>query len=78
MKFEYYINKSLTNKVKHGIDFIEAQEPWNNELLTILQSPHSSAFNEDKFLYVGKIQNKFWTVIATCRNSKANSSYHFS
>jgi len=31
MKFEYDDNKSKINKEKHGIDFVEAQNLWQNE-----------------------------------------------
>ncbi len=30
MKFEFDINKSESNKNKHGIDFVEAQALWND------------------------------------------------
>ena len=31
MKFEYDANKSLSNKQKHGIDFEEAKQLWNDD-----------------------------------------------
>ncbi len=31
MKFEYDYNKSKINKEKHGIDFVEAQNLWQNK-----------------------------------------------
>ena len=31
MKFEYDEKKSLINKQKHGIDFVEAQKLWQDE-----------------------------------------------
>jgi hypothetical protein len=31
MDFEYDPNKSEANKAKHGIDFEEAQELWNDQ-----------------------------------------------
>ncbi|MEH2160100.1 MAG: BrnT family toxin [Nostoc sp.] len=30
MEFEFDLNKSATNKAKHGIDFIEAQKLWTD------------------------------------------------
>ena len=30
MKFEYDDNKSQTNKEKHGIDFVDAQNLWKD------------------------------------------------
>ena len=29
-RFEFDIEKSTANKAKHGIDFVEAQEIWND------------------------------------------------
>ena len=31
MKFEFDASKSILNKRKHGIDFIEAQELWKDD-----------------------------------------------
>lgn len=33
MNFEYDNNKSNSNLIKHGIDFLEAQELWKDENL---------------------------------------------
>ena len=32
MQFDFDINKSLTNKEKHNIDFYEAQKLWEDPL----------------------------------------------
>ena len=36
MKFEYDDNKSKINKEKHDIDFVEAQNLWQNEIYRII------------------------------------------
>ena len=36
MKFEYDDNKSKINKEKHGINFVEAQNLWQNENALII------------------------------------------
>ena len=33
MNFEYDENKSKSNKLKHGIDFEEAQKLWDDHML---------------------------------------------
>jgi uncharacterized DUF497 family protein len=33
MSFEFDENKSATNKIKHGIDFTEAQKLWDFQIL---------------------------------------------
>ena len=65
MEFEFNPNKSEINKNKHGIDFIEAQELWNDA--DLLEIPAKTS-DEARFLVIGKIDNKHWTGIITYRN----------
>lgn len=67
MDFEFDPKKSDTNKLKHGIDFIEAQELWND--LDLLEIPAKTT-DEQRFLVVGKIGKKHWAGIITYRNDK--------
>ena len=64
MTFEYDPAKSVANKVKHGIDFDEAQELWDDPWM--LEAP---ARNEDepRFLVIGKIEGRYWTAVCTYR-----------
>ena len=55
MIFEYDFNKSKTNKQKHGIDFEEAKQLWNDPYL--LQIP-ARTIGEKRFLCIGKIGEK--------------------
>ena len=64
MKFEFDPKKSEANKTKHGIDFIEAQELWND--FDYLEIPAKTA-DEPRFLVIGKIGEKHWTGIITYR-----------
>ena len=65
MEFEFDPNKSEINKNKHGIDFIEAQELWNDP--DLLEIPAKTS-DEARFLVIGKIGDKHWTGIITYRN----------
>jgi uncharacterized DUF497 family protein len=65
MKFEYDPKKSLANKNKHGIDFFEAQELWND--IDLLEIPAKTT-DEPRFLVIGKIGDKCWTGVITYRN----------
>ena len=65
MQFEFDPKKSDTNKAKHGIDFIEAQELWND--VDYLEIPAKTT-DELRFLVIGKIDEKHWTGIITYRN----------
>ncbi len=64
MNFEYDPIKSAANKVKHGIDFEQAQELWNDPLLFRIPSKYEA---ETRFLFVGKIGQRHWSAITTCR-----------
>jgi len=65
MDFEFDERKSLSNKEKHGIDFIEAQALWDDPEL--LEIPLKSD-DELRMLFVGRIGEKHWSAIATYRH----------
>jgi uncharacterized DUF497 family protein len=65
MNFEFDTKKSDLNKNKHGIDFIEAQELWDD--IDFLEIP-AKTLDEPRFLVIGKIGEKHWTGIITYCN----------
>ncbi|MDY6971693.1 MAG: BrnT family toxin [Thermodesulfobacteriota bacterium] len=65
MNFEFDPKKSDSNKNKHGIDFIEAQELWND--VDLLEIPAKTT-DEMRLLVIGIIGEKHWTGIITYRN----------
>jgi uncharacterized DUF497 family protein len=65
MKFEFDPKKSESNKYKHGVDFIAAQELWNDP--DLLEIPAKTS-DEARFLMIGKIDDKHWTGNITYRN----------
>jgi len=67
MIFEYDENKSLINKSKHGIDFNQAKELWNDPYSFEIPSPQSE--DEDRFLVLGQINLKNYTAIITYRET---------
>jgi len=67
MEFEFDANKNATNKIKHGIDFIEAQKLWiDANRVEIL----ARTADEYRFLLIGKIADKYWSAIITYRGDK--------
>jgi len=64
MKFEFDQAKSQANRLKHGIDFIDAQELWNDSAL--LEIPAKTA-DEPRFLVIGRIGQKHWSAVITYR-----------
>jgi hypothetical protein len=67
MEFEFDANKSSSNKTKHGIDFSEAQELWDDP--DVVEIPVRTS-DEPRFLVVGKIAGRFWSGIITYRGDR--------
>jgi len=65
MDFEFDPKKSDSNKANHGIDFVGAQELWND--VDLFEIPAKTT-DEVRFLVIGKIDEKHWTGIITYRN----------
>ena len=64
MQFTYNPAKSAANKVKHGIDFGEAQRLWEDDVLEI----PSQYQGEPRALLIGHIEGKYWTAVVTRRD----------
>lgn len=64
MEFEYDPVKSQKNKQKHGIDFEEAKQIQDGEIL----EKQAKFEQESRFMIIGKILEKFWTAFITHRN----------
>jgi uncharacterized DUF497 family protein len=58
--FEFDEAKSLSNRSKHGIDFVEAQELWNDTML--LEIPAKTE-DEPRHLVIGLINGKHWSAV---------------
>ena len=68
MTFEFDKNKSIINKSKHSIDFIEAQELWKDPYS--FEIPSTQREDEERYLILGRIQSKYFTAIITYRDDK--------
>ena len=64
MRFEFDERKSRANKVKHGIDFVEAQALWLDEDLLRIAA---RASDETRFVVIGRIGGKHWSAVVTYR-----------
>jgi uncharacterized DUF497 family protein len=62
--FEFDDAKSLSNRSKHGIDFVEAQKLWDDPVL--LEIPAKTE-NEPRYLVIGLINDKHWSAVITYR-----------
>lgn len=67
MEFEFDPKKSESNKQKHGIDFYESQELWDDP--DLMEIPLTTS-DEPRFLVIGRILEKHWSGIITYREDK--------
>ena len=65
MEFEFDKSKNESNKQKHGIDFNEAKELWEDS--DYVEIPVKTS-DEPRFLIIGKIAEKYWTGVITYRS----------
>ena len=64
--FEFDDKKSTSNLKKHGIDFVMAQELWQDPDLIEVKVKSE---NEPRFLVIARIANKHWSAVTTHRGS---------
>lgn len=65
--FEFDANKSRSNRDKHGITFGFARSIWLNRNMVVLQA---NTEQEDRFLAIGEISDRIWTVVFTMRDER--------
>lgn len=66
MIFEFDPKKNAINKIKHGIDFIEAQALWEGKRIEIQAK---IAGKEKRYAILGKIKGTPYTIIVTYRGT---------
>ena len=64
--FEFDETKSQANFLKHGINFVDAQQLWNDPML--LEIPAKTE-DERRFLMIGLINTKHWSAVITYRSA---------
>ena len=62
--FEFDDKKSQSNLKKHGIDFIDAQQIWNDPDFVEIQAKSTE---EPRSLVIGCIEDKVWSAVITYR-----------
>ncbi len=67
MVFEFDPVKSESNRIKHGIDFLEAQALWSDPML--LEIPAKTT-DEPRYLVIGLLSDKHWSAVMTYRGDK--------
>lgn len=67
MQFEFDPKKNEQNKEKHGIDFYEAQELWDDP--DLIEIPAKTT-DEPRFIVIGKIAGIYWSGVITYRDDR--------
>jgi len=67
MEFEFDPDKSMSNKVKHGIDFVEAQALWQDDR-RIIDMARSDG--EIRKMIIASARERCWTGFYTYRRDK--------
>ena len=67
MEFEFDESKSLTNKAKHGLDFVEAQALWADDMLLQVQARTD---DEPRAMVIGLIAGAHWSAVITYRGRR--------
>lgn len=67
MKFEFDPEKNGANKVKHGIDFVEAQALWDDPDRLVVPARTQG---EPRLMLIGRVDGKHWSAIFTIRDDK--------
>lgn len=67
MEFEFDEPKSQANKNKHGMDFVDAQLLWLDDMLVEIPARTD---DEPRFLVVGKIAEQHWSAVITYRDAR--------
>lgn len=67
MEYEFDPKKSDANKAKHGIDFHEVQNLWDDP--DLIEVPVKTT-DESRYLVIGRITGNHWSVVITYRGEK--------
>ncbi|NJL54591.1 BrnT family toxin [bacterium] len=67
MEFEFDENKSRSKKLKHGMDFVEAQVLWQDD--NRIEVPARTS-DDPRLVIVGKIGARVWAAVVTYREGK--------
>jgi hypothetical protein len=67
LEFEFDPLKSASNREKHGVDFVRAQELWQDPMR--IEVPARTT-GEPRWLVVGRMGDKHWSAVVTYREDR--------
>lgn len=67
MEFEFDPAKNAANETKHGLDFVRAQELWNDAMR--VEVPARTE-DEPRWIVIGRIGRQHWSAVVTYREER--------
>lgn len=67
MEFEWDENKNRSNQRKHGIDFDDAKQAFNDKK-RLIANDNRKDYGEERYLTIGSLFNVIIVVVYTLRN----------
>lgn len=67
MEFEFDPVKSAANEAEHGLDFVRAQELWNDAMRVEVPA---RTVDEPRWLVIGRIGEQHWTAVVAYRDER--------
>ena len=67
MEFEFDPAKSEANREKHDVDFVQAQELWQDPLRVEVPA---RTMDEPRWLVIGRMGGKHWSAVVTYRQDR--------
>ena len=64
LNFEFDVAKSTANREKHGIDFVEAQQLWEDENRLEITAKTE---DEPRYVLIAALSQKLWSAFFTYR-----------
>lgn len=67
MEFEFDPAKSVSNREKHGVDFVQAQELWQDPMRAEVPARTT---DEPRWLVIGRMDGRLWSAVVTYRQDR--------
>ena len=67
MEFEFDPAKSMSNLVKHGINFEDARKLWRDPKVLIVKA---KGITEPRWIAIAPVEQKHWSAVFTFRGEK--------
>ena len=67
MEFEFDPVKSMSNLIKHGIDFEDARKLWRDPKALIVKA---KGIPEPRWIAIARVEQKHWSAVFTFRGER--------